>query len=42
MRRQEAHGDEYKLVPVFNVNALRMLMTGRAQEYFDVWDRRPR
>ena len=32
MRRLEAHGDEYKLAPVFKTNALRMLMTGKAKE----------
>ncbi len=35
MRRLEAHGDEYKLAPVFKINALRMLMTGKAREYVD-------
>ena len=38
MRRLEAHGDEYKLAPVFKINALRMLMTGKAKEYFDIWE----
>ena len=38
MRRLEAHGDEYKLAPVFKINALRMLMTGKAKEYFDLWE----
>ncbi len=32
MRRLEAHGDEYKLAPVFKINALRMLMTGKAKD----------
>jgi hypothetical protein len=36
MRRLEAHGDEYKLSTVFKINALRMLMTGKAKEYFDI------
>ncbi len=31
MRRLEAHEDEYKLVPVFKINAPRMLMTGRTR-----------
>ncbi len=39
MRRLEAHGDEYKLAPVYKLNALRMLMTGKAKEYFDLWER---
>ena len=34
MRRLEAHGEEFKLVPLFKINALRMLMTGEAKEYF--------
>jgi hypothetical protein len=38
MRRLEAHGQEYKLWPVFKINALRMLMTGKAKEYFDLWE----
>ncbi len=38
MRRLEAHGHEYKLVPVFRINALRMLTTGKAREYFDLWE----
>ncbi len=38
MRRLEAHGDEYKLAPVFKINALRMLMTEKAKEYFDLRD----
>ena len=38
MRRLEAHGDEYKLAPVFKINALRMLTTGKAREYFDLWE----
>ncbi len=38
MRRLEAHGEEYKLAPAFKINTLRMLMTGKAKEYFDVWE----
>ncbi len=34
----EAHGDESKLTPIFMINALRMSMTGKAKEYFDIWD----
>jgi hypothetical protein len=37
-RRLEAHGDEYKLAPVFEINALRMLMAGKAKEYCDLWE----
>ncbi len=36
MRRLEAHGDEYKLEPVFKINTLKMLMTSKAKEYFDL------
>ncbi len=32
MRRLEAHGEEFK------INALRMLMTGKAKEYLDLWE----
>ena len=38
MRRLEAHGIEYKLVAVFKINALRLLTTGKAREYFDLWE----
>ncbi len=31
MRRLEAHGEELKMPPVFTVNALRMLTTGKAK-----------
>ncbi len=38
MRRREAHGEEYKLTPLFKINAWRMLMTGKAKEYFGLWE----
>ena len=38
MRRLEAHGDEYKLPPMYKINALRMLMIGKSKEYFDLWE----
>ncbi len=38
MRRLQAHGKEYKLVPVFKINALRIMTTGKAKEYFDLWE----
>ncbi len=38
MRRPEAHGDEFKMPPVYKVNAVRVLMTGKAKEYFDFWE----
>ncbi len=38
IRGLEAHGVEHRLAPVFNINALRMLMIGRANEYFDMWE----
>ncbi len=31
MRRLQAHGDEYKLAPVFKINAVRMFMIGKAK-----------
>ncbi len=38
MRRLEAHGKEHKLEPVFKIIVSRMLMTGKAKEYFDLWE----
>ena len=38
LKRLELHGKEYELPPVFKMNALRMLMTGKAKEYFDMWE----
>ncbi len=38
VRRPDAQGDEFKLMPVFKINALRMLMAGRAKKYFDLWE----
>ena len=38
MRRLELHGSDYRLPPLFKINALRMLMTGKAKEYFDMWE----
>ncbi len=38
MKRLEAHGAEYKLAPAFKINALLFLTTGKAKEYFDVWE----
>jgi hypothetical protein len=32
MRRLETRGYKHKLVPVFKINALRILMTGKAKE----------
>jgi hypothetical protein len=38
MRGLEAHGEDFKLAPLFKINDLRMLMTGNAREYFDLWE----
>ena len=38
LRRLEAHGDECKLAAVLKINALRTLATGKAREYFDLWE----
>ncbi len=40
MRRLEVHGEEFKWAPLFKIriNTLRMLMTGKAKEYFDFWE----
>ncbi len=32
-RRLEAHGEQFKLAPLFNINALRMLMTGNTSTF---------
>ena len=36
IRRLEARGEEYKLAPVFKINALSMLMINKARGYFDL------
>ncbi len=41
MRRLEACGDEYELAPVYKIESLRMIMTGKAKEYFDIWEEHP-
>ncbi len=42
MRRREARRDEYKLAPVYKINAFRVLTTRKAKENFDLreagWD----
>ncbi len=38
MRRLEAHGEEFKLAPMFKINALRTMMIGMSKEYFDLWE----
>ncbi len=38
MRSLEAHGEEFKLAPLLKISSLRTLMTGKAKEYFDVWE----
>ncbi len=35
-RKLEAHGDEFKLAPVFKINVSRMLMSSKAKEYFGI------
>jgi hypothetical protein len=34
--RLEAHGEEFKLPPLCKINALKMLMTGKAKKYLDL------
>ncbi len=34
----EAHGEEFKLTPLFKISALRMFTTGKAKQYLDVWE----
>ena len=38
MARLEAHGDDYKMAPVFKINALKSLMVGRGKDLFEVWE----
>jgi hypothetical protein len=38
MRRLEVHGEAFKLAPLFRIKSLRLLMTGKAKEYFDFWE----
>jgi hypothetical protein len=38
MRLFDVLGCEFKMPPVGTVNALRILMTGKAKEYFDLWE----
>ncbi len=38
MRRLEAQGEEFKLAPLLKITTLRMLTTGKAKEYFDLWE----
>ncbi len=38
MRRLEAHDEEFKLDPLLKINTLRLLITGKAKEYFELWE----
>ncbi len=38
MKRLETDGDDFKPAPVCKISAFRLLMTGRAKEYFDLWE----
>ncbi len=38
MRRLEARGDKFKLAPIFKINALSMLIAGKAKECSDLWE----
>jgi hypothetical protein len=38
MRRFEARGDQFELANVFKIDALRIVMAGKAEEYFDLWE----
>ncbi len=40
-RRLEAHGDENKLAPVQQINALSLLMTGKAKEKISTYGKKP-
>ena len=32
------YGEEFKLAPLYKINAPRMIMSGQAKEYFDLWE----
>ncbi len=34
----EAYGHEFELAPASKINALRMQMAGKSDEYFDIWE----
>ncbi len=38
MRRLRAHGGEHNLVPMYKINAVRVLMTDTAKEHFALWE----
>ena len=38
MKRVASHGKAYELSPMFKMIALRLLTTGRAREYYEMWE----
>ena len=38
MRRLENHGAKYALAPLYNVTALELMMTGRANYSYEIWE----
>ena len=38
VKRLEAHGNTFKMGPVFKMNALKSLMVGKSKEYFELWE----
>ena len=38
MTRLETHGNDYKMAPIFKVNALKFLMVGRSKDFFEIWE----
>ncbi len=37
MRRLVAHDEDFEFAPAFKINAMRRHMTGKDEEYFDIW-----
>ena len=39
MRRLEAHGESYKLAPIFKITAVRRMLVGKSKGRFELWQR---
>ena len=38
MARLEMHGNDFKMPPVYKMNALKALMVGRSKDFFEIWE----
>ena len=38
MTRLETHGQDFKMPPVYKMNALKSLMVGRSKDFFEIWE----